>query len=153
MSEATETTTPAEFPKMLYRGGQAYGETGHGVPHQDTIVVNDHDEEAAAREDGFSEAAVTLEAEAGDETITGSEPPAGSAIDSDPAHVLVHSGEPGADELPPLGDSPNEGLADDPSLVTADANGDGHDDATGQFVEGNQEAAGSAPAGEPGADA
>jgi len=44
------------YPKMLYRGGHAYTETGKGVPHQDTLVVNDEAEEAAAVADGFAAA-------------------------------------------------------------------------------------------------
>lgn len=60
-----------EFPKTLYEGGELDG---------DTRVVATIGEQEAAAADGFLPIV--------------SEPPAGSAIDSDPDHVLVDAGEP-----------------------------------------------------------
>lgn len=72
-------TEPNRYPRMLYKGGEAYTESGHGVPHQDTRVVADEAEEDAARAEGFEPANLpepgddTLSADAGDDTILGGE--------------------------------------------------------------------------------
>lgn len=49
-----QTNAPAEYPKMLYKGGQPYGDNGRGVPHQDTITVANAEEQAEAEADGFA---------------------------------------------------------------------------------------------------
>lgn len=75
MEDAQTVEAPAEYPKMLYKGGQPYTETGHGVPHQDTLVVNSAEEEEEAKAEGFAPAepnephAEEPEAPAGDETV------------------------------------------------------------------------------------
>lgn len=67
----TEAAAPAEYPKMLYKGGSAYdGDTGHGVGHQHTRVVADADEEQEARDEGYSEAQLP---EGGEDTVEGSD--------------------------------------------------------------------------------
>lgn len=54
MDVTDETQAPAEYPKMLYKDGQPYGENGRGVPHQDTVTVSNAEEEAEAIADGFA---------------------------------------------------------------------------------------------------
>lgn len=45
---------PREYPKTLYRGGAAYDQAGRGVHHSNIMVVGNAEEEAGARQEGFS---------------------------------------------------------------------------------------------------
>lgn len=51
---ADETQAPVEYPKMLYKDGQPYGDDGKGVPHQDTMTVANAEEEADAVAAGYA---------------------------------------------------------------------------------------------------
>lgn len=44
------------YPKMLYLGGVVRDEQGRPVRHDNTRLVHDGDQEAAAREEGFTDA-------------------------------------------------------------------------------------------------
>jgi hypothetical protein len=106
--------TYQEFPKTLYAGGAIDGETR---------VVESAPEEAEAVAEGF--VSIVPEAPA-DADLEFPEPPAGSAVDSDPNHVLVDSGEPDDDtfvasvEVPPADDAFNGA---DPAEFNHDGDG------------------------------
>jgi hypothetical protein len=118
---------PAAYPKMLYRGGKPYGENGRGVPGGDTRVVRDSAEEAEAREEGF-EPAFQGEPHA---------PPA-EAEPQEPGPPVERTDEPNslsaAIEYLHGQDNPAAGADTLASEPGADADGDGHDDETGEFV-------------------
>lgn len=86
-----EAQSPAEYPKMLYRGGEAYAEGGRAAPHQNTRVVEDAEEEAAAREDGFGDATVP---EPEPETPAEQTEPAGDGVAADATSAPVVEPEP-----------------------------------------------------------
>lgn len=63
-----------EFPKMLYQGGEVRDEAQRPVHHSFTLLVNDAEEEKAARAKGFLPAGGdVVEAEAYNETASDSE--------------------------------------------------------------------------------
>lgn len=53
----TEIAERREFPKMLFAGGEVRDEAGRPTHHSNTRTVHDAEEEAAARAEGFTEAA------------------------------------------------------------------------------------------------
>lgn len=122
-----------DYPKMLYKGGNAYDpETGRAVPHQDTLVVNDPAEEAAAEAEGFEVA--KLPEDLGDDTLADS---AGDDL------ILGHEGE---DTLGGAGDETVAGEAGDDTLGgSAGADILADDPNTAAVVDAEQ------PAEEPGA--
>lgn len=104
-----QPVTPAEFPKMLYRGGNAYdGATGRGVPPADTRLVSNAEEEAEARSEGFA--------------------PAGEDPHRAPAP------EPVTEEAPPVVEDVAANPEESEPVNPVDTDGDGRHDDTGQFV-------------------
>lgn len=89
------------YPKMLYLGGVAYDpETGKAVPHQNTLVVNDAAEEAAAEAEGYAAAVLPEAAEEPEALGEAGEPEAGGDETlTPPEGDETLSGAEGADSL------------------------------------------------------
>lgn len=133
------------YPKMLYRGGKPYGETGRGVPAGDTRVVGNIEEEAEALLEGF-EPAFQGEPHAPPEDPEPQEPgPPVEAPNSLAVAIDYLDGQAGQNTQAAADASLSEAERADafgsrfdapepaPDAI-ADADGDGHDDETGEFV-------------------
>lgn len=100
MEDATEHR---EFPKMLYKDGVVRTEEGRPVPPHHAVTVNDAEEEAEARADGFADAAQPETPEEEEETeredVAGEDDEAPDAPESpEPSEAEPAEGAEGAEE-------------------------------------------------------